>query len=60
LAKAVHRDHARGPEDDYNQWSGTPPVLPESAEAMTAFEAGPKDAEQYEPGTQHEAEALHP
>ena len=55
----MHRDHAGDPEDDHSQWSGTPPVLPERAQAMAALQPSPKDAKQYKPRTQHEANALH-
>jgi hypothetical protein len=55
----MRRNHARDTEDEHDQRSGTPPMLPESAGAMAPLKPGPKEAKQYKPRGQHEVNALH-
>jgi hypothetical protein len=58
-AQALHRDQAGDPEDDRNERNRTPPVLPESGQAVLALAPDPKDTQQHEHGRQQLAHAPH-
>jgi hypothetical protein len=58
-AAAAHREHAGEAEDDRNERDRTPPVFPESGQAVGALTPGPKDAKERDDCAQHLANALH-
>jgi hypothetical protein len=56
---AVGGKHPSGAENDHSERSRAPPVLPESGYAIAALKPDPKDAEEHERRTEHQADAFH-